>query len=80
VRPRPLAVPDPGLLTVEAYRERRDFVVTVSDAGAGMAPRADSPGLGLGVALIARLTHRMEIKSNDPIGSKLLMAFAINQA
>ena len=70
---------DPGLLTVEAYRERRNFVVTVTDAGAGIAPRADSPGLGLGLALIARMTRRMEIKNNDPIGSTVLMAFAIGQ-
>ena len=72
--------PGAGPMIVEAYREQRDFVVTVSDAGSGIAPRADSGGLGLGLALIARTTRRMEITSNEPAGSTVLMAFAVGGA
>jgi anti-sigma regulatory factor (Ser/Thr protein kinase) len=68
--------PTPGPLTVEAYRENGEFVVIVSDEGSGIAPRADSPGLGLGLALISRLARRLELGSNAPAGARLTMAFA----
>jgi len=67
--------PAPGPLTVEIYRTNGDFVVVVSDEGSGIAPRMDSPGLGLGLALIARLAHRLEIGTNGGGGAKLTMAF-----
>ena len=66
----------PGPLHVETYRRHDEFVVVVSDEGRGIAPRANSPGMGLGLALIARLTQRLEIGSNGAGGSKLTMAFA----
>jgi serine/threonine-protein kinase RsbW len=67
----------PGPLIVETYCEDHHFVVVVSDEGTGIAPRADSPGMGLGLALIARLTHRLEIGSNGLGGARLTMAFAV---
>ena len=38
--------------------------------GPGMSPRTDTPGLGLGLGLIGRLTQRIEITSNDPVGPR----------
>jgi anti-sigma regulatory factor (Ser/Thr protein kinase) len=73
------AYPDvatPGPIIVEAYHEEGSFVVIVSDEGVGIAPRTASPGLGLGLALIARLTDRLQIESNGQGGGKLTMAFA----
>lgn len=72
--------PRPGPLSVEAYRENQDFIVTVSDTGSGMVPRTDSAGLGLGLPLIARLTRRMEITDNHPAGSTVLMAFGLGRS
>ena len=37
--------------------------VTISDDGGGIVPRSDSPGLGLGLPLIATLTDRLEIRA-----------------
>jgi serine/threonine-protein kinase RsbW len=68
--------PAPGPLTVEIHSTNGEFVVVVSDEGLGIAPRTDSPGLGLGLALIARLAHRLEIGANGGDGAKLTMAFA----
>ena len=44
--------------------------------GTGMRARTDSPGLGLGLGLIGRLTQRLEITSNDPVGATITMVFA----
>ncbi len=65
----------PGPMIVEVYRERDAFVVVVSDEGVGIAPRAHSPGLGLGLHLIERLSDRMAIESNGRGGGRLTMAF-----
>ena len=66
----------PGPLLVETYRRDGEFVVIVSDEGTGIAPRATSPGAGFGLALIARLTERLELGSNGLGGAKVTMAFA----
>ena len=59
VRHAYLDVVMPGPLIVEAYYEQDSLVVTVTDEGRGLLPRPDSPGLGLGLSLIARLTQTM---------------------
>ena len=65
----------PGPLAVDAYRNDGEFFVVVCDEGIGMAPRTDSPGLGLGLGLIARLAKRLEIGSQDPAGATVTMVF-----
>ena len=61
---------------VHAFRERPEGTVTVSvslrepewlelrvtDDGSGMAPRGDSPGLGLGLPLMRHLADQFEIR------------------
>jgi anti-sigma regulatory factor (Ser/Thr protein kinase) len=65
----------PGPLAVDAYRDDGEFFVVVCDEGVGMAPRTDSPGLGLGLGLIAGLAKRLEITTVEPAGSTVTMVF-----
>lgn len=53
------------------------LVVTVRDDGIGMTPDFDSPGLGVGAALISRLADDTEIQSSDE-GTTVTMAFSAN--
>ena len=41
-----------------------------------MLPRPDSPGLGLGLSIIGRLSQRLEIGENGPSGTEVRMTFA----
>lgn len=49
--------------------------VTVVDSGLGFAPRVDSPGLGLGLPVMAALATRLEISARDEGGTVVEMAF-----
>jgi serine/threonine-protein kinase RsbW len=70
-----IAAPAPGWLTVEASHHDGELVVAVRDEGRGMLPRTDSPGLGLGLSLIGRLSHRVEIGQNGACGTELRLTF-----
>jgi anti-sigma regulatory factor (Ser/Thr protein kinase) len=72
---------DVGPLIVQAaVVEDREIVVTVVDQGQGMTPRPDSPGLGLGLPLIANLSDRLEIQEGpDGVGTQLEMVFALKR-
>ena len=50
------------------------LVVTVSDAGVGLRPRSDSPGLGRGLELIEALSDTLQIRDRDP-GAEVRMTF-----
>ena len=72
---------DVGPLIVQAsVIDSREIVVTVVDQGQGMTPRPDSPGLGLGLPLIANLSDRLEIQEGpDGVGTQLEMVFALKR-
>ncbi len=72
---------DVGPLVVEArIVESREIVVVVVDQGQGMTPRPDSPGLGLGLPLIANLSDRLEIREGpEGVGTQLEMVFALRR-
>jgi serine/threonine-protein kinase RsbW len=52
----------------------RLFVI-VRDYGSGMAPRVDSPGLGVGLPVIAAIAEALEIDSPDGSGTLVRMIF-----
>ena len=67
----------PGSMTLEATVSRGSLRVTVSDEGRGMVPRTDSPGLGLGLGLMARLTDVIEISSPGGRGTEVCLRFPL---
>jgi anti-sigma regulatory factor (Ser/Thr protein kinase) len=64
---------------VEAQPHDAELLVVVRDFGRGMAPRAESPGLGLGLPLIAALTRTVQIRGgvDDRGGTEVIMSFAL---
>ena len=60
------------IIHVEADEE---LVLTVEDTGRGMRPRADSPGAGLGLPLVAHFADRFEVTDRPGGGTHICMAF-----
>jgi len=57
-------------------RHASDFLdVSVCDDGVGLSPRADSPGLGLGLGLIAHESTSFEITATPAGGTQVVMRF-----
>ena len=68
---------DSGGFQVAARQEADTVTVVVSDQGSGMVPRPDSPGLGLGLPLIASLTDGVEVRpASEGPGTVLSMRFS----
>jgi serine/threonine-protein kinase RsbW len=65
-----------GEVEVEATCEGDGLSVVVRDRGSGMRPRADSPGAGLGLGVIARVTQRLHTQDLPTGGVELRMRFA----
>ena len=67
----------PAAFELELERDEHGLRIGVHDDGIGMAPRADSPGLGLGMPLIASVTERLEIFNTESGGTHVSMRFAV---
>jgi serine/threonine-protein kinase RsbW len=63
-----------GRISVTVEVGDKELAITVADTGAGLLPRADSPGLGMGLPLIAQLTERIDVRSDDG-GTEIRMWF-----
>lgn len=66
---------DPGPVSVTAVLDGNAVEVVISDEGRGMVPRADSPGAGLGLPIIAQLAAAVEISHGAGDGTRLKMSF-----
>jgi serine/threonine-protein kinase RsbW len=72
---------EPGSMTVDAHLEPAHLAVAVSDEGRGFEPRADSPGLGLGMTVIASLAATLRVATADTSerpGTIVLMGFTLS--
>src|SRR4051812_23308645 len=71
---------EPGTVTVTAEREHDHVCFFVRDEGTGLAPRVDSPGLGLGLGLIAQVTDSADVRAPETGGTEVVMRFNLERA
>ncbi len=67
-----------GLMEVVASMDDDRLTVLVRDWGSGIKPRPDSPGLGLGLSLIAALAERVQLEGGDEEHTEVRMTFLLN--
>lgn len=67
-----------GSLEVDASIDDRRLTVVIRDQGRGIVPRPDSPGLGLGLPLIATLAESLELGKDDHDRTEVRMTFALD--
>ena len=71
----------PGMVTVVVTVDADEALLTVvvTDDGAGLSPRADSPGLGLGLPLITTVAQGTTISvAPDGHGTRVSMTFGLD--
>jgi anti-sigma regulatory factor (Ser/Thr protein kinase) len=70
---------EPGAFEVTVRWPADEIEIAVSDGGVGMLPRSDSPGLGVGLPLIAELTRSLEVRADEDRGTTIVMRFGITE-
>ena len=55
------------------------LTVVIRDSGRGIVPRPDSPGLGLGLPLIATLAESLELGTDDVDHTEVRMTFRLDE-
>ena len=71
------ATPDADVRVLVRACDDSCLDVSIRDRGVGLAPRRDSPGLGLGLGLIAHETDGFEIRAVPEGGTEVLLRFAL---
>lgn len=67
-----------GPLEVLATLGEEELTVVVRDEGGGISPRQDSPGLGLGLPLIASLAEKVQLGRDDLKRTEVRMTFLLS--
>ena len=68
-----------GEVRVAAEHADDQLLLSVADRGHGMAPRPDSPGLGVGLPLVGRIASRVDITAEAGGGTLVSMSFSLHQ-
>jgi anti-sigma regulatory factor (Ser/Thr protein kinase) len=69
----------PGDVEVFAeHHEGNGLEIQVCDDGRGMMPRSDSPGLGVGLPLVAKLAQRFRVEARPTGGTAVSMVFPVH--
>jgi serine/threonine-protein kinase RsbW len=66
-----------GPMGLRASIGERRLSLVVIDRGRGIVPRPDSPGLGLGLPLIATLAHSLELGTGEGAQTEVRMTFEL---
>lgn len=66
-----------GPMEVIASKDEDTLTVLVRDWGRGIGPRPDSPGLGLGLSLIAALADSVQLAHDDIEHTEVRMTFSL---
>jgi serine/threonine-protein kinase RsbW len=67
-----------GPLEIGASVDESRLTVVVRDHGPGIIPRPDSPGLGLGLPLIASLAESVQLRRDDQNRTEVRMTFPLD--
>lgn len=62
-------------LVLLAESDDRAVTITISDAGSGLRARTDSPGMGLGLSIIAGSCDELALDAGDDGGTIVRMTF-----
>jgi anti-sigma regulatory factor (Ser/Thr protein kinase) len=68
----------PGSIQINASYVEGDVWLLIADSGRGLRPSPKSPGLGLGLAVIAQLVDDFQIRSRATGGTELQMRFHVH--
>jgi serine/threonine-protein kinase RsbW len=70
----------PGPIVVEGERGPGHLCIHVRDTGSGLAARVDSPGLGLGLGLIAQVSDSTDVRTPETGGTEVVMRFNLGRS
>ena len=69
----------PGEITVTCSIVSDELWIVICDDGCGLEPRADRPGLGLGLGLISQLSDDFAIVSRATGGTEVRIRFTLDR-
>jgi anti-sigma regulatory factor (Ser/Thr protein kinase) len=68
---------EPGSIGVTAALAMDELWIIISDSGCGLRPRNDSPGLGLGMALMMQVSGDIDVIDRSDGGTQVTLRFAL---